>query len=184
MGILENDQVYAVALGEHGGGGGGSDGGGEDGGAGWGPGGHGSRGKKGSRAGEGKVTHGGRTTATQPLLPHGGEWQQQQRDGGDRPDADGGGSGSGSLVQSWSTKGTPPNGELSLLSSLLRARVGWVTRMSFLPPTRMFVVGRVAFCFPRFCVVSVLDMAAPECRAPTFQVDFCIYLFFVSFRSF
>ncbi|CAN0439544.1 unnamed protein product, partial [Ectocarpus sp. 12 AP-2014] len=106
VGILENEQVYAVALGEHGGGG--SEGG-EDGGAGWGPGGHGSRGKKGSRAGEGKVTHGGRTTATQPLLPHGGDWQQQQRDGGDRPDADGGGSGSSSLVQSWSTKGTPQN---------------------------------------------------------------------------
>lgn len=109
VGILENGQVFAVALGEHGLGEG-EDGGGTSSG---GPGGHGSRGKKG-RAGEGKVTHGGRTTATQPLLPHGGDWQQH-RDGGDSSELDGGGGGhsmSGSLVQSWLSKGSPQSGEL------------------------------------------------------------------------
>lgn len=64
------------------------------------------------------MTQGGRTTATQPLLPHGGDWQQQQqqRDGGDGSEWDGGGNGggqgvSGSLVQSWSSKGLSHNGE-------------------------------------------------------------------------
>lgn len=97
--MLDNGQVYAVALGEHGGSSEGEDGGG-GGGSGGGPGGHVGRGKKG-RAGEGKVTQGGRTTATQPLLPHGGEWQQQ-REGGDGSESDGG----GALVQSLSARGS------------------------------------------------------------------------------
>lgn len=129
LGILDNGQVYAVALGELG------NGEGEDGGTGGGPGAHGSRGKKG-RAGEGKVTQGGRTSATQPLLPHGGDWQQQ-REGGDGSEPDGGTGGggggghgvSGSLVQNWSTKGSSQNREPHILFSQ-----GIVSFVRWVPP--------------------------------------------------
>lgn len=106
VGILESGQVYAVVLdelrqseGEDSGGDGGSGRNGGGGGV--------SRGKK-NRAGDGnKVTHGGRVSATQPLLPHsGGDWQRGDGDSADHGGGEGGGHGlSSALVQSFSQKG-------------------------------------------------------------------------------
>lgn len=115
VGMLENGQAYAVALDEHdsdaeegGDFGGGGAGGGRS------AGGGGSRSGKKNRPGEVKVTHGGRATATQPLLPH-GDWQRDNGDGADHGGMDGGGHGiSGALVQSLSPKGSSRQGELCL----------------------------------------------------------------------
>lgn len=114
VGMLDNGQVYAVAL--HGNDVDGEEGNNEAGGVNSGGSGatagghtHVSRGKK-VRTGDGKVSHGGRASATQPLLPHG----DKQRDGGDGGigvDYTGGleggaghGSMTGALVNSWSSK--------------------------------------------------------------------------------
>lgn len=70
------------------------------------------RGKK-NRAGEGKAT-GGRPTATQPLLTHGGEWPRGEADGVDYGGTDVAGAGHGisnALMPSFS-KGAS-SGELS-----------------------------------------------------------------------
>lgn len=118
IGVLDNGQVYAVALDElrHGegddGGGGDASGGGRNAG-----GGVVSRGKK-NRAGENnKVTHGGRASATQPLLPHGGgDWQKGDGDSADHGGGEGGGGGhglSGALVQSLSQKGSHHGGPIA-----------------------------------------------------------------------
>lgn len=115
VGILDNGQVYAVALDELRQSDG-EDSVGGDGGSARNTGGGGvSRGKK-NRAGDGnKVTQGGRASATQPLLPHssgGGDWQRSDGDSADYGAGEGGGHGlSSSLVQSWSQKG-PHHGEL------------------------------------------------------------------------
>ena len=112
VGVLENGQVYAVALDEQ-------DSDGEDSGGGGGGsnrspgGGHGTRGKK-VRAGEGKAIHGGRATATQPLLPP-GDWQREGvGDGFDPGGGSEGGGGHGlsaALVQSRPSKGSSQSGE-------------------------------------------------------------------------
>lgn len=122
VGMLDNGQVYAVALDDHdhdqegevgvdggavGAGGGGGGGGGRSAGGGGATGGPVTRGKK-SRAGEVKVAHGGRAATTKTLLPH-GDWQRDSGDGADHGlGLDGGGY--GSLVQGFS-KGSSHHGE-------------------------------------------------------------------------
>ena len=147
VGVLENGQVYAVTLDEHdsdgedsgdGGGGGNnrSSGGGVSA-----AGGHGNRGMK-SRAGEGKVTHGGRATATQPLLPHG----DKQRDGNGGDGFDGGGSDGGghanALIQSMLSKGSSQPGERS----------------------ERFPAGRCVLCGGLLSSVSSFRCTAKRCR--------------------
>lgn len=145
VGVLEHRQLYAVALdevrhegedsGDSGCGAGGAGGGRNAGGGGGGV----VRGTK-NRAGDGnKVTHGGRATATQPLLPHSGEWQREG-DSVEHGGTDGGGHGvsSSALVQSLSVKGSSHHGAF----------------VSLFEETRLTLVKKLLF--PRTFILSTL----------------------------